>query len=113
MNKNLLSERRGMVKNKMKIDSFNYYSSSSSESFNNISLSAAPVLGSPYSGIATPLLASCPYENGKNLLTDLYLACFFLIQRSLTATQTLHKTMSSATQSTRERRAIRIVRVLL
>ena len=104
------NKRRGEIKNE---ESFNYYNSSSSESFNSISLSAALFLGSPYSGIATPLLESCPYENGKNLLTDLYLACFFLAQRSLTAAHTLHITMSSATQSTRDRSTIRMVNVLL
>jgi hypothetical protein len=107
--------QRGEEWLKIKEDSFDnnyYYNSSSSESFNSISLSAALFLGSPYSSIATPLLVSCPYVKGKNLLTDLYLACFLLIHRSFTATHTRHKTMSSATQSTRERRTIRIVRAL-
>lgn len=63
--------------------------------------------------MATPLLDSSPYENGKNLLTDLYLACLFLAQRSLTATHILHKTMRRATNSTRDSSTIRTVSVLL
>lgn len=65
--------------------------SSSSDSFNSFSLSAAIPFGGPISGMVTTSSSSpLPYENGKNLLTDLYRVRFFRLlirtQQSFQAT---------------------------